>query len=153
MWWVIGGAQRDAEARYAETVAASARRLGLADRVRWAGERHDVRRLFGAADLYCQANLTPESFGIASVEALSAGLPVIASASGGALEIVDDSCGVLVPPGDRDALAGALEGLIADRATLAALAARAPARAGHLCDPATQMLRLEQVMKDVRQPA
>ena len=125
MWWVVGGAQRPEEAAYVSELAAATRRLGIADRVRWLGERQDVRRLLAAADVHCQANIAPEPFGIAYVEALAAGLPVVASRSGGAIEIVDESCGVLVPPGDSEALAAALERLIVDRPFRAKLA---PAR-------------------------
>src|SRR5207244_10525553 len=112
------------------------------NRIRWLGERRDVRRLLAAADVHCQANVGAEPFGIAYVEALAAGLPVVASRAGGAIEIVDESCGVLVPPADPQALAAALEHVIVDRAFRATLAARAPARARRLSDPATQMLKL-----------
>ena len=115
--------------------------------MRWLGERQDVPRLLAAADVHCQANIAPEPFGVTYVEALAAGLPVVASAAGGAIEIVDDSCGVLVPPGDSEALARALERLIVDRGLRAKLAAGAPARARHLSDPATQMSRLAQALR------
>ena len=49
-----------------------------------------VPRLMAAADIYCQPNTTPEPFGIAFVEALAAGVPVVTTAMGGPLEIVDD---------------------------------------------------------------
>ena len=146
VWWVVGGAQRPEEAAYVDGLVAATRRLGIEDRVRWLGERQDVRRLLAAADVHCQANVAPEPFGIAYVEALSAGLPVVASGAGGALEIVDDSCGVLVPPGDPQALADALERLIVDRPFRAKLAAGAPARARSLSDPARQLSRLTDVL-------
>jgi glycosyltransferase involved in cell wall biosynthesis len=146
VWWVVGGAQRPEEAAYVDGLVAATRRLGIEDRVRWVGERHDVRRLLAAADVHCQANVAPEPFGIAYVEALSAGLPVVASRAGGVLEIVDDSCGVLVPPGDCHALAAALERLIVDRPFRAKLAAGAPARARYLSDPARQMSKLADVL-------
>jgi len=146
VWWVVGGAQRPEEAAYVDGLVAATRRLGIEDRVRWLGERQDVRRLLAAADVHCQANVAPEPFGIAYVEALSAGLPVVASGAGGALEIVDDSCGVLVPPGDSQALADALERLIVDRPFRAKLAAGAPARARYLSDPARQLSRLTDVL-------
>lgn len=146
VWWVVGGAQRPEEAAYVDGLVAATRRLGIGDRVRWLGERQDVRRLLAAADVHCQANVAPEPFGIAYVEALSAGLPVVASGAGGALEIVDDSCGVLVPPGDSRALADALERLIVDRPFRAKLAAGAPARARHLSDPARQLSRLTEAL-------
>jgi glycosyltransferase involved in cell wall biosynthesis len=141
IWWVVGGAQRPEERAYVKELTAAARRLGIDDRVRWLGERHDVRRLLAAADIHCQANVAPEPFGIAYVEALAAGLPVVASCSGGAIEIVDESCGVLVPPGDSTALAAALERLIVDRPLRAKLAGGAPPRARNLSDPGTQMGR------------
>jgi glycosyltransferase involved in cell wall biosynthesis len=142
VWWVVGGVQRPEEVAYVDGLVAATRRLGIEDRVRWLGERDDVRRLLAAADVHCQANVEPEPFGIAYVEALAAGLPVVASRAGGVVEIVDESCGVLVPPGDSLALAAAIERLIADRPFRAKLAAGAPVRARQLSDPARQLSRL-----------
>ena len=149
VWWIVGGAQRSEEVAYIDRLVAAARRLGIEDRLRWLGERQDVGRLLAAADVHCQANVAPEPFGIAYVEALAAGLPVVASRAGGAIEIVDESCGVLVPPGDVEALATALERVIVDRAFRAELAACAPARARRLADPATQMLRLADALAEM----
>ena len=70
--------------------------LGISDRVRFAGQRDDVPGLLAAADVFCQPNTGPEPFGIAYVEALWSRLPVVATQFGGAQEIVDDSCGLLV---------------------------------------------------------
>jgi len=92
--------------------------------------------------VHCQANLAPEPFGIAYVEALAAGLPVVAVRAGGAMEIVDDTCGLLVPSGDSDALATALRQLLTDRGFRATLAAASPLRARQVSDPATQLRRL-----------
>ena len=69
--------------------------------MRWLGQRRDVPELLAAADIYCQPNVGAEPFGIVFVEALYTGLPVVTTALGGALEIIDASCGVLVPPGAR----------------------------------------------------
>ena len=146
VWWQIGGVQRPAEARYLQTVKQSARRLGVFDRVRWLGERQDVPALLAAADVYSQPNLAPEPFGVVFVEALAAGLPVVTTAFGGALEIVDDSCGRLVAPNDRTALASALRTLIEDRELRARLSSAAPARARRLCDPAVVDRRLFEVL-------
>jgi glycosyltransferase involved in cell wall biosynthesis len=146
VWWQIGGAQRPAEARFLDSLRQSANRFGIFDRVRWIGERDDVPRLLAAADLYCQPNLEPEPFGVVFVEALAAGLPVVTAGAGGACEIVDDSCGVLVPPRDPRALAAELRPLIEDDGRRARLAAAAPARARRLCDPATALRRLAEVL-------
>jgi glycosyltransferase involved in cell wall biosynthesis len=105
--------------------------------------------LLDAADVYCQANTGPESFGIALVEALYAGLPVVTSALGGALEVIEEPWGVLVPPGHIGALAGALGGLLADGGARRRLAEGGPARAAALCDPARQLGRLGELLKEL----
>lgn len=151
--WQVGGVQRDSEAAYLRELQAQAERLGIADRVRWVGQRRDVPRILAAADVHCQPNLGPEPFGIAFVEALYAGLPVVSTAMGGAAEIVDPGCGILTPPGDADALADALRRLVADPALRASLGAAGPARAAELCDPARQVERLARALAGAGRPA
>ncbi len=92
-----------------------------------------------AADVYCQPNTGPEPFGIAFVEALYAGLPVVTSGFGGAAEIVDGTCGMLTAPEDPAAVASALRELILDPSRRRALGAAGPLRAKMLCDPARQL--------------
>ena len=145
MSWQVGGAQRPHELRYLEELKQHAARLGIASRVRFLGERSDVPRLLAAADIHCQPNLRPEPFGITFVEALMAGLPVVTAAFGGAKEIIDESCGILVPPGDARALAASLRRLISDRNLRTRLGAAGPMRAHKLCDSATQMSRLNEL--------
>ena len=140
--WHVGGAQRPHERRHRDALMALAEREGLASRVRFLGERRDVAELLVAADVYVQPNSGAEPFGLACVEALLAGLPVVTSACGGALEVVDEGCGILVAPGDAGALAGALRDLIADGHRRARLGAAGPRRARALCDPATQLAAL-----------
>jgi glycosyltransferase involved in cell wall biosynthesis len=142
VWWQVGGAQRPAEAAFLASLKQSAAVLGIQDRVRWVGERDDVPQLLAAADLYCQANLQPEPFGLAFVEALGAGLPVVTVGLGGAREIVDESCGLLVPRDDPGALANALQTIVEDDRLRARLGDAAPARARNLCDPASSRQRL-----------
>jgi glycosyltransferase involved in cell wall biosynthesis len=146
IWWQVGGAQRPAEAAFLDGLRQSAARLGISDRVRFVGDRSDVPRLLAAADVYCQANIGPEPFGIAFVEALAAGLPVVSTGHGGALEIVDETCGVLSAVGDSDALVRALRELICDASLRSRLSSAAPARAQRLCDPGTQVRQLADVL-------
>ena len=96
----MGGAQRDAEIAYVDELRRRIDEAGLAERVQLLGARDDARAVIAAADIYCQPNLEPEPFGLSLVEAMYAGLPVVTSAAGGALEIVDETCGVLTAPGD-----------------------------------------------------
>jgi glycosyltransferase involved in cell wall biosynthesis len=148
--WIAGGAQRPAEQAYFHELAASARAAGIADRVRFLGQRPDVPRLLAAADIHCQPNTGPEPFGIAFVEALYAGRPVVSTRLGGAAEIVDETCGVLVPPGDAGSLSEALGRLIDEPEARTRLGAAGPARARRLCDPADALARLETLLRAAR---
>ena len=148
--WQAGGAQRPAEALYVERLKRLAASLGIEDRVRFLGQRADVPRLLAAADIHCQPNTRPDSFGHAFVEALAARLPVVTTDMGGAKEIVDETCGLLVEP-DVDALASALRRLIHDRALRSRLGAAGPVRARQLCDVGTQLNRIGEVLSDLVQ--
>ncbi|MHA6618153.1 glycosyltransferase [Pseudonocardia sp. DLS-67] len=91
------------------------RRAGVADRVRLAGPvaRTDVPALLRSADAVVCAPWY-EPFGIASLEAMSCGRPVVASAVGGFQDtVVDQVTGLLVPPRKADALAAALRDVLA----------------------------------------
>lgn len=70
-------------------------------------------RLLAAADVLAAPSLSSESFGVVLVEAMAAGVPVVASAIPGYVDVVSETCGRLVAPGDAVALAGALADLLA----------------------------------------
>jgi glycosyltransferase involved in cell wall biosynthesis len=113
--WIVGGPQKEKEKAYFDRVKSLAEELGITDRVRFLGTRTDVAELLAAADIFCHPNTNPpEPFGIAFVEALQAGLPVITSAMGGAMEIVSEQCGFLVPAEDDAALSHSLRRLLTD---------------------------------------
>jgi len=147
--WQVGGAQRAEEVEYFEDLKRTAHRSGIEKRIRFLGQRADVPRLLAAADIHCQPNSGPEPFGIVFVEALHAGLPVVTTAIGGACEIVDESCGLLVPPADSQSLAASLRRLIEDEKLRAGLGANGPRRARELCDPAVQIERLGRLLASV----
>jgi len=144
--WIAGGVQRTSEEPLAQELLAFVRARGLERRVRFLGERRDVPAILRGADVLCQPNLAPESFGLTFVEALHAGLPVVTSDIGGAREIVTAKCGMLLPPGDVAALRAALQVLVDDPDRRQALGAAGPARATSLCDPAMQIQRLERAL-------
>ena len=100
--------------REPEAVEAELRALGLGDRVRLLGERHDVPELLAAADVFVLSSRS-EGAPLSVLEAMAAGLPVVASAVGGVPElVVDGETGLLVPPGEPAALAEALARLLDD---------------------------------------
>jgi len=143
--WIVGGPQRAEEKKYEAALKAQAKKAGLT-RVTFLGERSDIAKLMAAADIVCQPNTGPEGFGLVFVEALLAGRPVITSDIGAAPEIVDASCGELVPAGDVARLRAALAGLIDNRAQRDALGAAGPARARSLCEPERQVKRLAEIL-------
>jgi glycosyltransferase involved in cell wall biosynthesis len=105
-----------------------ARELGLDGRVRFLGgvSREAVLRLFRAADASLLSSAW-ENFPHTVVEALAVGSPVIATAVGGVPEVVQDGeNGLLVPPGDAEALAAAIRRLFADDGLRRRLAEAAP---------------------------
>jgi len=147
--WIVGGPQRQEDVAYLRDLHELARQHGVADRVRFLGERSDVLAVLRAADVFCQPNTSPEPFGLSLVEALVAGLPVVTSGIGGACEIVDQTCGVLTPPGDISALAAALRRQIDEPAFAQGLRDAAAVRPRTICDPSRQMHRIQQVLSSV----
>jgi glycosyltransferase involved in cell wall biosynthesis len=146
--WIAGGAQRPHEAQYLQELEGQVRELGIGDRVRFLGQRTDVPHLLAAADIHCQPNTGPEPFGIAFIEALYAGLPVVTTAMGGGAEVVEDSCGRLVGPDDDKGLSEVLRLLIVSGEARASLGAEGPARAYQLCDPGRQLNRFCELLDE-----
>lgn len=113
---LIGSAMFGEDARYEQQLRDQAERLGIAERVEFAGFRDDVRAELAQLTVAVHASTLPEPFGQVVVEAMAAGVPVVASAAGGPAEVVTDGVdGLLVPPGDAGALAAAIGRLLADR--------------------------------------
>jgi glycosyltransferase involved in cell wall biosynthesis len=112
--WIVGGAQRPSEVRYLEQLRRRTTALGLIEHVDFLGERSDVPELLSAADIFCHTNITPEGLGLSIIEALSAGLPIVSTYSGGPSEYLDANCAVLLENLDSRQLALRLEGLVDD---------------------------------------
>lgn len=144
--WIVGGAQRPTELEYLQRLQAVAREREIADRIRFLGERSDVGQILGAADVYCQPNTEPEGFGLSFIEAMGAGLPVVTTGIGGAREVVNESCGVLVHPGNASGLSQELRRLAVDGGLRARLATNARKQAADLCSPTQQMRRIQALL-------
>ncbi len=87
--------------------------LQSSDRVLLAGFRDDVPAWLKGFDVYVQPSLA-EGLGTSVLDAMGCRLPVVASRVGGLPEAVDESTGLLVPPGNPEALADAIETLLGD---------------------------------------
>lgn len=104
-----------------------ARALGIAGRIRYLGapSDEDLAELYRNALLFALTS-DEEGFGLVLVEAMASGVPVVSTACGGPDDIVTQGReGFLVPVGDADALAAAMERLIADPGRRAAMGERA----------------------------
>ncbi|HVN29776.1 MAG TPA: glycosyltransferase family 4 protein [Candidatus Binataceae bacterium] len=85
--------------------------LGCGERVTMLGSVEDARAILWALDIFAMPSVL-EGLGVAALEAMACGLPVVASKTGGLDGLIDDTSGIKVPPADADALAAALKGLL-----------------------------------------
>ncbi|HEX4601153.1 MAG TPA: glycosyltransferase [Gemmatimonadales bacterium] len=136
---VAGGAIYETEGHtgYAEALPRRAAQLGLAERVAFLGARDDVPELLAALDVLVHCPTAPEPFGRVIAEAMAAGRPVVAAASGGVPEIVrDGEDGYLVAPGDIAGFAAAVVRLLGDGGRRAELGRAGRERAAAWFNPA-----------------
>ena len=98
-----------------EGFRARAGAAGVSDRVHFLGAvpHSDLPGVLRAVDLFVLTTEPPESFGIVLIEAMACGLPTVATEYPGVRAVVDEGkTGILVPPGDPDAVAGAIRELL-----------------------------------------
>ena len=113
--FIVGGDW--SAAGYPQRLQAIARERGIESHIRFINHRTDVGALLQTADIFVLPSLS-EARPRSVIEAMSAGVPVVASATGGLPSlIVHERTGLLVPPGDVDRLASALNRLIPSAST------------------------------------
>jgi len=132
------------ERRNLENIVASS---GLADRVIFAGHQSDVWPYFGLADLFVLPSLSEGSPNVL-LEAMCAGLPIVATSVGGVPETVEnESSAMLVPPRDPGALAVAMRRVLSDPPLSTRLAANASARVLECFSPQSHYNRLLEIYR------
>jgi len=127
---VAAGATSHAEEPYLRTCRRIAGELGVAERFTWRGQvdRPGKLRLFEECDVFAMPTAHPEAKGLPVIEALAAGVPVVAPAHGTFPELLADGAGLLHAPNDPTALARALRAVLDDQPRARALGAAGHAR-------------------------
>jgi glycosyltransferase involved in cell wall biosynthesis len=117
---VVGDGPQAADLRHAVA------ELALDGSVRWLGSRDDVPRILACVDaLALSSHPRVETFPLCVLEAMAARLPVVATRVGSLPELVEDGLtGVLVPPGNPQAMAEALQRILSGSATGRAMGER-----------------------------
>jgi glycosyltransferase involved in cell wall biosynthesis len=132
--------------RYLENLVVE---LGLSEIVTMSGWRDDIAAALSSLSVFVSAARS-EPFGLAIVEAMAAGLPVVATASEGASEIIEDGItGRVVPAGDHEALAKAINDLLNDPVERARLARNAVVAARERYSLARMASETERIYREV----
>ncbi len=105
----VGGAHFDPE--WSAALRQQVVEAGLNERIEFVAEKQDLRVEYHHADLFVLPSLF-EGYGMVFSEALAAGLPIVAARAGAVPEVVPPDAGILVPPGEVQALATALQELL-----------------------------------------
>lgn len=130
-------------------VEALASSLGVGGRVAFLGERAQLGPIYSQADLFLLPS-EQESFGLAALEALASGVPVVASRVGGLPEVVvDGTTGRLVPPHAPQAIAAAVLELLGDEPRRAAMGRAARLDAATRFRPEPVVDRFEALYREV----
>jgi glycosyltransferase involved in cell wall biosynthesis len=125
------------EKDYVDKLHQQVSQLGLENRVKFLGFRHDIPQLMAACNLITHTSTAPEPFGRVIVEAMLSGKPVIAAKAGGAVELIEPGIdGFLVTPGEAEELAEVITNCVQNPETTNQLAINAQQNASKKFDVA-----------------
>jgi len=126
------------------------RDLGIERHVTFLDLRSDVAAILNNLDVFVLSSHT-EGFSIACIEAMACGVPVVATRSGGPEEILEGEAGVLVPSGDPESLALAIERVVSSKELAKMLTSKAIQRVHERYSLTTMLSRYEDVLERVAQ--
>jgi lipopolysaccharide heptosyltransferase II len=136
--WMVGS-EHKSKHKYSELIEKTIRQLNLESCVKLLGTRRDIPELLAQSDLLVLPTLVPEAFGRVIIEAGAVGTPVIATALGGVLDIIESGKnGLLVTPGDIKGMAEAMKEILQNKK-------KAREFAANLKEKVTQQFTLEKM--------
>ena len=115
---IVGGPYFEKDVSYMEDLKREVADLGIEDSVVFTGFLSDTRIVTSLLDVVLVPSIIPEACPRTIIEAMAVGRPVIATPLGGSKELVTAETGILVPPEDASAIAGAVRTLSSDRGRL-----------------------------------
>ncbi len=145
----VGGQKMEREQRYMKQNIERVKELNIEDKVEFVGHQKKVFDLLMTADVFVHPNKLPEPLGLVFIEALLAGLPVVATNIGGAREILNTQSlkmGDLVPPNDVESLAAVLKKYIEDEVYRKQISKNVQEGFVNICEPALSMKKLSDIL-------
>lgn len=147
--FVIAGRDNSADGRHRRAIEALVHELALTDRIDLVDQVDDVPRFFFELDVFV-SGARSEAFGLAMVEAMACGVPVVATMTAGAREIIqDDQTGRLVPIHDAAEMARVITELVTDAAQRELLAANARREVNEKFSLERMVKETEQLYRDI----
>jgi len=120
--WIVGDAPSSKDA-YKEQMRVLVKRLGLEECTEFLGTQKDIPGILSHLNALVLATTTQEAFGRVIVEAQACGVPVVATAVGGVIDIIEDGkTGLIVPPADPQAMADAVIKIMEDKSLASKMA-------------------------------
>lgn len=124
--------------------------LNLSEHVIFTGFRSDIPDIMNASDIIVHSASEPEPFGRVVVEGMAAGKPVIATAAGGVLDIIEDQVtGLLIPPKNAQAMANAICQFLQDQTQAKTVGQRAQKRAEERFSVSQHVTSVERIYQDI----
>ena len=134
---------------YQRRVQAEADRLGVSDKIIWAGKRADIADVLAAMDVFVLPSVE-ECFPLSILEAMACGLPCVASNVGGVAECIDDRrTGILTQPKSPESLSAAINHLLEDEYTRRRFGAAGRKRVAERFSPASQAPKIASILERV----